>query len=63
MAGVVLTAIGFVLLEGALQTTDGRVLATCGAMTYLFGGVLLVTSEALSLTLGFENSIRSSSSV
>lgn len=54
MAGVVLTAIGFVLLEGPLQNTDGRVLANIGATAYLFGGVLLVAAEALSLTLGYE---------
>lgn len=54
MAAVVLTAIGFVLLEGSFQNADGRVLATIGATAYLFGGVLLVAAEALSLTLGYE---------
>ncbi len=54
MAAVVLTAIGLVLLEGHLQNTDGRALATIGATAYLFGGVLLVAAEALSLTLGYE---------
>ena len=54
MAAVVLTAIGFVLLEGSLQNTDGRVLARTGATAYLFAGVLLVAAEALSLNLGFE---------
>jgi len=54
LSGVVLIAIGFMLLEGALQNTDGRVLANIGATAYLFGGVLLVAGEALSLTLGNE---------
>lgn len=54
MAVVVLTAIGFVLFEGSFQNTDGRVLANIGATAYLFGGVLLVAAEALSLNLGFE---------
>jgi hypothetical protein len=54
MAGVILTAIGFVLFEGAFQNTDGRVLANIGATAYLFGGILLVAAEALSLTLGYE---------
>ena len=54
MSGVILAAIGFVLLAGAFQNADGRVLATIGATAYLFGAVLLVTAEALSLTVGFE---------
>lgn len=54
MAAVVLTAIGFVLLEGHLQNTDGRVLARTGATMYFFGGILLVAAEALSLSQGYE---------
>ena len=54
MAAVVLTVIGFVLLEGYFQNTDGRVLINMGVTTYLFGGVLVVAAEALSLTLEFE---------
>ena len=54
MAAVVLTAIGFVLLEDFLQNTDGRVLAAIGAAAYLFGGVLIVAAEALSLTWEYE---------
>ncbi len=54
MAAVVLTAIGFVLLEAQLQNTDGRVLARTGATAYLFGGILAVVAEASSLTQGFE---------
>ncbi len=57
MAAVVLTAIGFVLLEGNLHNTDGRVLALTGATAYLFAGIVLVAAEGLSLSLGeeFEN--------
>ncbi len=55
MAAVVLTAIGFVLLEVSLQNTAGLVLARVGATAYLFGGVLWVVAEASSLTPGSEN--------
>jgi hypothetical protein len=54
MAAVVLTAIGFMLLVSFLQTTDGRMLAIIGATAYLFGGVLIVAAEALSLTWEYE---------
>lgn len=50
MAGVVLTAVGFALLEGALQNTGGSILARTGATAYLFGGILGVAAEALDLT-------------
>jgi len=50
MGAVVLTAIGFVLLEGHLDTTAGRVLARTGAVAYLFAGILGVTAEALDLS-------------
>jgi hypothetical protein len=52
MAAVILTAIGFVLLEGRLQNTDGRVLARTGATRYLIAGILLVTAEAFRMSLG-----------
>jgi hypothetical protein len=54
MAAVVLTVIGFVLLEGQLQTSAGRILGRAGATAYLFAGVLGVAAEALSLSLGYE---------
>jgi hypothetical protein len=54
LSGVVLIAIGFVLLAGAFQNTDGFVLANIGATAYFFGGVLIVAAEALMLTLGYE---------
>src|SRR5512142_2350810 len=50
MAGVVLTAVGFTLLEGPLQSSTGSVLARTGATAYLFGGLLGVAAEALDLT-------------
>ncbi len=55
MAAVILTAIGFVLLEGHFHNTNGRVLARTGATAYLFAGFLLVAAEGLSLSPGFEN--------
>lgn len=54
MAGVVLTAIGFVLLADSLRTTDGRSLGISGAAAYFFGGVLIVAAEALNLKLVYE---------
>lgn len=54
LSGVILIAIGFMLLESAFQNTDGFVLANIGATMYFFGGVLLVAAEALMLTLGYE---------
>lgn len=54
LAAVVITAIGFVLLAGALHNSSGRVLAIVGATTYLFGGVLLVTAEVLQPALGYD---------
>jgi len=54
MAGVILCAIGFVLLAAALQNTDGRVWGIIGATGFLIGGILLVTAEAMSLTFGYE---------
>jgi len=50
MAAVILTAIGFVLLEAPLQNTDGWALARTGATAYLFGGILWLVAEALDLT-------------
>ena len=55
MAAIVLTAIGFVLLEGHLHSTDGRVLARAGATAYLFAGILGVAAEALDLSRTGQN--------
>jgi hypothetical protein len=49
MAAVVLTVIGFVLLEERLHTSEGQVLARTGATTYVFAGILGVVAEALDL--------------
>jgi len=49
LTAVVLTAVGLMLLEGAIQETDGRVLARVGASAYSLGAVLLVAAEAMSL--------------
>ncbi len=54
MAAVVLTAIGFVLLEGPLHNTDGRLLARTGATAYLFAGILVVAAESLILSTGYD---------
>jgi hypothetical protein len=52
IAAVVLTALGLALLDGLLQNSAGRVLARAGAIAYLFGGVLVVTAEAASISQG-----------
>lgn len=49
LAAVVLTALGFVLLEATLHETNGRVLARLGASAYFFGAVLLTAAEAMRL--------------
>ena len=54
LSGVILIAIGFILLQSAFQNTAGAILANIGATAYFFGGVLLVAAEALMLTLGYE---------
>lgn len=54
MGSVVLASVGFVALAGALQGHNGFVSGLMGATGYIFGGVLIVTAEALSLTIGFE---------
>jgi hypothetical protein len=50
MAAVVLTTIGFVLLEEHLLTSDGGILARTGATTYVFAGMLGVVAESLDLS-------------
>ena len=50
IAAVVLAAIGFVLLEDHLHTSDGRVLARIGATTYVIAAILGVVAEALDLS-------------
>ena len=54
LSGVILIAIGFMLLEGAFQNTSGAILANIGATAFFFGGILVVAAEALMLTLGYE---------
>lgn len=54
MAGVVLTAVGFALLDGILQDTEGRSLTRAGASAYFFGAVLVVAAEASGLAQTFE---------
>lgn len=49
MAGIVLTVVGFILLEGPLQSSAGNILARIGATVYLFGGILGAAAEALNL--------------
>ena len=58
LAAVVLTAVGFVLLEGHLQTSAGHVLARTGATAYMFAGILVVAAEALSPILGYDKLYR-----
>jgi hypothetical protein len=54
LSGVILIAIGFMLLQNAFQNTAGAILANIGATAFFFGGVLVVAAEALMLTLGYE---------
>lgn len=52
MAAVIVTAIGLLLLEEYLRDTGGHPLVRIGAIAYFFGGVLIVASEAILLSLG-----------
>lgn len=49
LAAVVLTALGFVLLEAALHETNGRVMARLGVRAYFLGAVLLAVAEVIRL--------------
>jgi hypothetical protein len=49
LTAVVLTAVGFVLLEEHPELGDGRLLIRMGATVYLFAGVLSVLDETLEL--------------
>ena len=54
LSGVILIAIGFMLLQSAFQNSAGAILANIGTTAFFFGGVLVVAAEALMLTLGYE---------
>jgi hypothetical protein len=54
IAAVILTAIGFLLLEDIFHASNGRALARIGASGYFFAAVLLVSGEVLAFTLGWE---------
>ena len=52
-AWVILTAIGFVLLQGAFQSGLGQTLAIIGGTAYVLASILLAASELLNPTLGY----------
>jgi hypothetical protein len=54
MGSAFLASIGFVVFAAAIQNHNGFVLVLIGAAGYLFGGVLIVAAEALSLSIGYE---------
>jgi len=54
LSAVIPTSIGFMLLSDCFQNPQASILAKIGATAYLFGAVLVVAGEALSLTLGYE---------
>jgi hypothetical protein len=54
MAAAVLGPLGFVLLAAAREASPGYGLALAGAAGTLFGGVFIISAEALSLTIGYE---------
>jgi hypothetical protein len=49
LAAVLVTVLGFALLDAQLQNTGGRLLARAGVTAYLFAGVLGVAAEALNV--------------
>jgi hypothetical protein len=50
MTAVILTALGFVVLEAILEPSPGGALGRVGAAAYFFGAVLLVAAEAMGLS-------------
>lgn len=50
LAAVILTALGFVLLETLFRGTGAEALGRVGTSAYFLGGVVLVTTEALALS-------------
>lgn len=52
-AWVILTAVGFVLLEEMMRNGSGQILAVTGAAAYFFGSVLLAAAEILSPSVGY----------
>ena len=57
LSAVVPTVVGFYLLTVTFKNPNAIILAKIGATTLFFGGVLVVTAEALSLTIGYEKVI------
>jgi hypothetical protein len=49
LASVIVSALGFVMLEAVLQAAGDRVFAHLGMFGFLFGAVLVVVAEALTL--------------
>jgi hypothetical protein len=54
-AGIIVTVIGFMLLEGQLENTAGGILARIGAIAYLMAGIFGVAGEALGLAIKDQN--------
>jgi hypothetical protein len=52
LTAAVLTALGLIVLESALDETGGRVLARAGAYAYLIGAALLAVAEATRISEG-----------
>jgi hypothetical protein len=52
IVAVILTALGFVLLDEAFRDENGHLLARLGATAYLVGATLITAGELLGLNLG-----------
>jgi hypothetical protein len=52
-AWVILTAVGFVLLQEILRNSPGQTLAVTGATAYFIGSILLAAAEILSPSVGY----------
>lgn len=55
---VILSAVGFVLLQESLRNSPGQILAVTGAAAYFFGSILLAAAEILSPAIGYEKIFR-----
>jgi hypothetical protein len=56
MAGIVFTALGFIVLQEPLQNTDGGILARIGAIVFLFAGMLGVIAESMHIKQNYAKS-------
>ena len=56
VAGIIFSALGFLVLQASLQNTDGSILGRIGALVFLFAGILGVVGESLHIKQDYAKS-------